>query len=178
MRNHNRFSDGSIHLTWQLTPMSVHHKWDVGRRNKETQMWTTHQKMEKEKICSLDKIYLYRKVHLMQEGKKRVSILDWDVNFKFCLKLLLSSTCVISNTPLHHRLSADGSIHLTWQLTSENCFGVMMGQSQTERKIETQKDRKKRQKTWLRNTEFIALQYTSALMMMMMMMKLEYLIVT
>lgn len=45
----------------------------------------------------------------------------------------VSSTSIISNTPLHHRLSTDGFIHLTWQQTAPNCFGGRDG-SKLERK--------------------------------------------
>lgn len=146
--SHTRLSDGSIHLTWQMTAMSAHQKY-------ETQWWRRALDRERQDIYFSEELSFQQGSPRWRRTKKKVSILGWNVNCKFCLKLLLrpvpsSYLTLLSTTGC---LFADGFIHLTWQPTSENCFGVMMGQSQTERRIETHR----REEAKDRVIEFIAL---------------------
>lgn len=124
-------ADSSVHLMWQLTPVR---EWQVWTRNKETQMQPKSPDRERERIdygVTENHMWIIITTTRMKE-KTEASIFG------------LNSVLFVSHlrpVPLHHRLFADGSIHLTWQPTSEDCFGVMMGESQTKTDRNTKRQR-------------------------------------
>ena len=158
--------DGSIRLTWRLTPVSVQkeetrkhrcrpqvkRRRERERERKKKDLWFYRRKLRGGAIATT-------KISQMKE-KTKACISDRDVDSEFCLNLSSPSrTSIISNSPLQHRLSADGFIHLTWQPTSENCFGVTMGQSQ-------KKERQKYKETENKSSEWLSsLLFNTALMM-------------
>lgn len=133
--------------------MSVHLKWERGRGHKETQLHTETLKKWAEKEIRFHSwksgVITTNKDQL--DGKEKWSFfLQSQTWFWALFEYLLHPVPLSCLIPLSkHKLSADGFIHLTWQPTSENCFGVMTGRSWREKIWVERERRKKKVSAWV-----------------------------